>query len=300
MNEIVGKIIPVILVFFVGCLLRKVKLAGRGEGDFLLRLVFHVCLPALVLTSVSRVDLAWDLVYLPLIACAIILTTYVAAYSIGKQFNLERPTLGVFMVGSLIMNTGFALPFIIAAYGSEGVAKLSIFDFGNGFLTFTFIYYLAVKYGSVEEKVKIPWKKILVNPPLWALTTALILNLMGVVIDGILSSFLETLGDLTIPLVMIALGLYFTPKLVKFKALSTALFLRMGLGFILGLAAVKLLSLEGISKAIVLVSAASPIGYNTITFSSLEKLDTEFAASLVSIGILLGLLYIPMLLIVIG
>ncbi len=300
MNEIVGKMIPVILVFFVGCLLRKFKLAGRGEGDFLLRLVFHVSLPALILIAVSRINLSWNLIHLPFIACGIILTTYVAAVFAGKLLKLENPTLGVFMVGSLIMNTGFALPFIIAAYGSEGVAKLAIFDFGNGFITFTFIYYLAVKYGSVEEKVKIPWKKILVNPPLWALTTALILNLKRVVMDGILSAFLETLGDLTIPLVMIALGLYFTPKLVKFKALSTALFLRMGLGFILGLAAVKLFSLEGVSKAIVLVSTASPVGYNTITFSSLEKLDTEFAASLVSMGILLGLLIIPMLLIVIG
>jgi predicted Na+-dependent transporter len=42
------------------------------------------------------------------------------------------------------------------------------------------------------------------------------------------------------------------------------------------------------------------VGYNTLTFSSLAKLDVEFASSLVSVSVLLGLIYTPILILLLG
>jgi predicted permease len=49
-----------------------------------------------------------------------------------------------------------------------------------------------------------------------------------------------------------------------------------------------------------LILSASPVGFNAVTFSSLEKLDDEFAASIVSMGLITGLIFISMLTIILG
>ena len=46
---------------------------------------------------------------------------------------------------------------------------------------------------------------------------------------------------------------------------------------------------------IVLIGASAPIGFNSIIFASMEKLDKEYAASMVSFGILAGMVVIPLI-----
>ncbi len=295
MNEILIKIIPVILIFVLGYLLKRINLLSKDNGDLFLKLVFYISLPALILLSITNIQLTLDFIYLPIIAILIILVTYGIAFFIGKLFNLGKTSFGVFLVGSLIMNTGFTLPFFIAAYGEEGLARASLFDFGNGLLTFTFIFYLACKYGDNKRDSKTMIKKFLYSIPLWALMSAILLNLMNIQIPNLGINFFQLLGNMTIPLIMLSLGIYFSPKIVKLSALSSVIFIRMFVGLLLGFLFVYLFNLEGLNKIIVLISASAPVGYNTLTFASMEKLDKEFAASIVSYSILIGIIFIPLL-----
>lgn len=295
MNEIIIKIIPVILIFILGYLLKRIKLLNKENGDLFLKLVFYVSLPALILLSITNIDLNLSFIYLPFIAVLVILITYVVSYFIGNFFNLKNYSLGVFLVGSLIMNMGFTLPFFIAAYGTEGLARASLFDFGNGLLTFTFIYYLACKYGENKKDSKTMVKKFLYSPPLWALVIGLALNLQNIKIPDISTNFLQLLGNMTIPLIMLSLGIYFSFKIVKTKALISLIFIRMILGLLLGLFFVYIFNLDGVNRMVVLIGASAPVGYNTLTFSSMENLDKEFAASIISYSILLGIVFIPLI-----
>lgn len=295
MNEILIKIIPVILIFVLGYLLKRINLLSKDNGDLFLKLVFYISLPALILLSITNIQLTLDFIYLPIIAILIILVTYGIAFFIGKLFNLKKTSFGVFLVGSLIMNTGFTLPFFIAAYGEEGLARASLFDFGNGLLTFTFIFYLACKYGDNKRDSKTMIKKFLYSIPLWALMSAILLNLLNIQIPNLGINFFQLLGNMTIPLIMLSLGIYFSPKIVKLSALSSVIFIRMFVGLLLGFLFVYLFNLEGLNKIIVLISASAPVGYNTLTFASMEKLDKEFAASIVSYSILIGIIFIPLL-----
>jgi hypothetical protein len=51
-------------------------------------------------------------------------------------------------------------------------------------------------------------------------------------------------------------------------------------------------------RAIALILAGAPFGFNTLTFSNMENLDTKFAASLISTGIMLGLIITPFLIMI--
>jgi len=69
----------------------------------------------------------------------------------------------------------------------------------------------------------------------------------------------------------------------------------MGVGLGIGIALSALFGLSGITKSVVIVCGALPIGFNTLIFANLENMDREFAATIVSISIFISLFYIPWL-----
>ncbi len=163
------KIIPLIIAFFVGILMKQLKLLHKEDAGVILRLVLAVTLPAKAISSLLHLRFSFDLFYLPLTAALVIFSVYGIAFAVGRKLKLEKTTFGSFLVGCMIMNTAFSLPFFSAAFGDEGFARASIFDIGNSFLIFTFIYYNAIKYGENTQGDKINWLKLLKLPPLWAL-----------------------------------------------------------------------------------------------------------------------------------
>jgi len=295
MNEVLVRIIPVILIFILGYVLQKTKLLRKEDADLFLRLLFYVSLPALIVLSITKLRLSLDLICLPIIAALIIIITFLIASFGGRLLRLQKASFGVFLTGSMIMNMVFVFSFVIAVYGEEGLARASIFDFSHGLLVFTFVYYVACRYGRNPRDSRIMIKKFVLSPPLWALMIGIILSVTNLRIPAIASNFLQIVGALTTPLIMLSLGIYFSPKIVNFVPLCSVIIVRMFFGLLLGFFFVTLFHIEGLNRSIVLISSAAPVGYNTLTFSSLEKLDTEFAASLISFSILIGMFSVPLL-----
>ncbi|MCD4664986.1 MAG: AEC family transporter [Bacteroidales bacterium] len=295
MEKILTEILPVILLFVLGFLLKSVKVFKKDNGDFLLKLVFNIALPALVILSISKSQLTYEFLFLPFISVTIIVVSFIIARVIARFLKLESKTLGTFLIGAMILNIGFMLPFIIAGYGEEGLARIIIFDVGNGIMVFTFVYFQACRHGSHSGHPKTVLGKFFKAPPVWGIITGLMLNFFNIEIPLIAYNFLKIAGDLTIPLLMLSVGIFFEPRLVKLPALVSVIAIRMGLGLLLGLLISEILGLEGLTRTIVILGSTTPVGYNTLTFSSIENLDKEFAASIVSISILIAIFYIPLL-----
>jgi len=131
------------------------------------------------------------------------------------------------------MNIGFLLPFIIAAYGDDGLGRILLFDLSNGLLAFTLVYYLAFKHGKNGNSRSI-FRKFVLSVPLWALLLAFGLNFGGITIEGGVYEFLKILGDLTVPLIMLALGLLFRPRFIMPLSLLSGILIRMMIGLALG------------------------------------------------------------------
>lgn len=65
--------------------------------------------------------------------------------------------------------------------------------------------------------------------------------------------------------------------------------IRMAVGLLIGFGIAYFAGLEGINRNIVIIGASAPTGYNTLVFSSIAGLNEEFAASVVSYSILIGI-----------
>ena len=300
MNPFITKIIPLILAFALGIILKQLKLLRKDDAPVLLRVVLSVTLPALTILSINRAVLDADMLFIPLSAMIVVFCMWGISSVTGRLLKLPKTTFGSFLVGTMIMNTAYALPFFMARYGNEGFARASLFDMGNTFLIFTFTYFNAIKYGDNSKTDKIEWSKFLRLPPLWAMVLAFLLRGFNIPLDPISTEFLSLVGNPTTPLIMIALGLYFEPQLQHLSRALVAIFIRMGIGLALGYLLAMIFGLEGINRVVVIVTSATPIGFNTLIFANLENMDREFAATMVSISIVIALFYLPWLIYVFG
>lgn len=299
MLEIFQKLTPVLLTFGAGILLRVAGVVNRRDAEVLLRIVFYAAAPALILSTVSRLEITASLAALPFMAASTYIFTFAASNILLKKVDAERGAMGAAMVGAMIMNIGFLLPFIIAVYGSEGFARAAIFDSGNAVIVFSFAYYTACRYGkpgAAEPRAAV--RKLLTAPPLWAIVIAFGLNFAGRPPTGQLNVFLEMLGAQTITLVLLALGVFFEPAISHPRLLFGALAIRIGVGLFCGAALSHLFGLTGLTRTIVILCSAAPVGYNTLTYSSLVGLDTAFAANLLSCSIAIGIPAVPLLMMI--
>jgi len=292
---LVEKIIPIIILSVIAYILKIKGLFKIEAGDILMRLVYYLAGPTLIYLSVSKLTLNVEYILLPISSALIITVLYLTGRILGKWQNLGKQQYGTFVLGSIIINTFFLIPFIFIFYGNEGFALLTMFDLSNAAIVYSFGYYLAVKYSSQSNSTKLPWKKIFFSPPLWAFLLGLCANIFHFNTPQTITSLFSLVGETTIPLLMIALGFYFSPKTLTWKPIFWIIFLRFFVGIIIGFIIVEIFQFQGLTRSIVIVGATTPVGYNTILFASLENLDKELAAGMVSYSILVGIFVTPII-----
>ncbi len=294
LSQIPTKTIPIVLTFFLGFLLKKVRVFNTTSADVMLKVVFYISLPALILLAMIHTTLSLDFIYLPIICIITVSVTLLITLIVGRSLHLASQTLGVFIIGPMILNTTFVIPFLLSAYGQEAIARLSVFDVGNNITIYSLVYFFAHRHGS-EGSAQGALKTIAQSPILYALCLGLALNTTHVRLPTLGETFLEGMGGMTTPLVMISLGIYFSPTLVRIKATFLSVLIRIIAGFLIALILANLFKLSGLNRDLVLVACSAPVGFTTLTFSAITGLDAEFAASCVSYSILFGLVVTPVL-----
>jgi predicted permease len=286
---------PIFLLGLIGYFLKKINFFNSSHADLFMKMVFYIAIPGLVFTSFDKIHLDIKLIRLPFFSAFILIFNFVLSYIIGKKLNIQRRTLGTFVLGASILNTGFCLPFIITLLGDEGVSRFIMFDLGNVIPVITILYFFACKMGSNDFNTKTVLKKFVFSTPLIALIIAMIMNVLDLHLPNFLLRLATQIGNMVFPLVLFALGIYFNPKFIHIKLSGIVIFLRMIVGFFVGLIIVYIFNLQDLERIITLVGMSAPVGFNTLTFSSLEGLDKELAAGLLSYSILIGLFSVPFL-----
>jgi predicted permease len=290
------RIILLVVLFVAGLTARRLGWLGPAQAGAMLRLVITIGLPAMFIADVSRIPLQRSFIALPVGALAIMLVSLVAGLLAGRAMRLPRPEQGSLLLCAMSINNGFLFPFVLAAWGQAGFAQLALFDFGHVIGQSTFVYALAAWYGGHGAGFGPIMRRMLSFPPLWALLVALLLNTTGTVdaVPDWLIGLLRLVGQVILLLVIVALGVLFDARLLRDARVIVALALRLVLGAALGLLLAWIFGLEGLTRAVLVLGAAAPIGFNAVVFSDREHLHRELAASAASISVLLGLAYVPL------
>lgn len=290
-------LLPILFFFLVGIALRRVGLAGTAEAAFLFRLILYVTLPALVFLAISGVTPTRELVLLPIAGLAVNVACMSAALAYARAASLPPRATGVLVLGAAVTNGVFHFAFVFTALGQEALAQSILVDLGNAVFVSTFAYSAAGWFGRAHGgSVASSLLKTLRSPLFIALAAAIAFSSGGMKPPAIVERVLSPLAAVTIPLTIVALGISFSNVTLRDPLPLRAVLLRMPVGFAAGLLLVWLFGFTGTTATVVLVAAAAPIGFTSVTLASVANLDTERAVAAVSMSIVIGLFSTTLLL----
>ncbi len=288
---------PILMLIVLGVLLRVAGLIDRQSGLVLTRLAYYVTIPATIFTSIARSQLSTSMLFLPAIGFA--LPTFLAglAYLLTRGIA-DRPELrGVMLVAMVVLGV-FGYPFFQLFFGEEGLARMAMYDVGNSLYAGTLALWLAQRFGANHQAAgsgRLVWHKVMTSSVLWAAVLGVLATVLKVPVKGPVGDFLDRLAMANTPLAMIAVGVFVRPKAVYVSLMAQFVFLRMGLGALLGWLIALALGLRGLDVVTAGAASALPCGTTALIYAGNEGLDAEFAASLISVTVIIGAVLINVL-----
>ncbi len=285
----------------VGVALRVSGLLSAEDSRPLNTVLMYAGLPALIFSSVHRAALDPRLVMLPAIAWVVALVGLAIGWTLARLLKLQGPIAGAFIMACVFGNTGYmGYPVASALMGDPGLVRAIFSDvFGNTAAVISIGSLVAGHYGAGDVKVN-PLKEIVTFPPFIALAAALALH--SVPIPELVASWLDALGRVVIPVIMISVGLSLKPRELRGHLSLTAV-----------VAAIKLVALPLIafglgallledpdSQRVAIIEAGVPTRRMLVIMGQRYKLDSDFIASAILTTMLGAIVTIPVLQLLLG
>ncbi|HMS25202.1 MAG TPA: AEC family transporter [Acidimicrobiia bacterium] len=288
MSDTLVALSPIFVGLSLGVILRRVGVAGLTEASTLLKIIFYVISPAVSFSATSDVEITKHLLLFPVFAFISVVAGYFTGKFFASRINIDGVKKTVFVLACLIVNSFVSLAFLSAQYGTDGAARAILFDFVNAPMIYGVAYAIAVKGNPSVHLQTSVIKKVLLGPPIWGIVLGILVNIMDIDVPKVVDQTVKTFSLPFVPILMIAIGLSIVIKKKDVMPSFIAAGVRLVTGITIATAFVLLLDLNGIDRAAVLTLGVAPVGFNTVTFASLENLDVEFAAETLSVSVLIG------------
>jgi len=264
-SAILCAVLPVYLIIGTGWFLRRTHFLSRAADATLLSLTINVLTPCLALDSMlgnRALQNVGATLSAPFLGMGSILFGMAVCFVLAPLAGLKKgPEQRTFAVSAGIYNWSYlALPVVLALYGKETVGVLFVYNLGLEITLWT-VAIMVISGGAPGQS----WRRLF-NPPVLAILTSLILNLLHGEnwIPRPLLSANHMLGTCAFPLGLMLVGatLYDHTRTGIFRgSVRTGLLgcvLRVGILPLGMLALAHALPLTPELKAVLLVQAAMP------------------------------------------
>ena len=262
----------------------------RYDSDFVSRLVLNIGAPALILSTLSQVDIDPSLFADIAIACVLLsLIMAVLGFVIPRLLGDDVRTYLPSFVFPNVGNMG--LPVCMFAFGEQGLALALIF-----FMVLSVAHFpVGILMAGGREAGGL--MGIIKMPILYAIALAVLLMMSGAVLPNFLNNAVSLIGAMTIPLMLITLGvsLYSLKVSGWGKALLYSLIRILG-GLSAGLLVVWLLDIEGVARSVVLIQSSMPVAVFNYLFAVRFDRQPDAVAGLVVVSTILSFVSLPILL----
>lgn len=197
----------VLLLITAGYILRKCGIVSEEAAQDLNQIVFNLTLPLFIFLALHRLDFSWSLLALPLAAWWNIALGLVIGFLIVRVLKLEPRRAGAFLLVLVFGNTTFwGYPLVRAFWGDAYLPYAIFFDLLGGALAANTLGLLvASASGNGELNAASILKRLLLYPPIWALTLGLLLHPFA--LPTFVNDVLFPIGQLTTPLIMVSVGM---------------------------------------------------------------------------------------------
>jgi predicted permease len=275
-------------VFVMAALGYGWRLTGAPfDLPFVTRMIMYVAGPCLVFTSLSQltVPLAefWSMA-----GAMVVVTLAVAAVS-AVLIKILKLSQRSFLPALTLGNTGnLGLPLCLFAFGEEGLGLAVAIYVTNSLLQFTFVPMLNSRVSAVRT--------LLTTPILYGALAGLAVVMTDVAVPTWLANTLGSIGDMLIPLMLMALGNTVggltAHNLRRAFGLGTA---RLLISFVVAVGVSFALGLSGVAQGVLVLQGAMPAAVFSYLFAARYERDADDIAGIVLVSTLLGALTLPLL-----
>lgn len=250
------------------------------------RLNMDVFVPALVFAAMA--GKSFDVVaygplalggFLVLASCGLL------AWAIARLLGIQPKTL---VPPMLFNNSGnIGLPLAVLAWGEAALPAAVILFMVENTLHFSF----GARLLDPNTRLLTLWR----IPVLFAAIVGLTVAMLKIPIWQPLVIAIKMLGDVSVPLLLFSLGVRMTHvSFREWKLATGSAILRPLAGMLIALGVIQLLGLKGQEAAMLLVFGALPPAVLNFLFAERYKQEPERVASIVLIGNLAALLFLPL------
>jgi len=303
---------PIFLMIALGWALQVRRILPEEFFAGLNVLTFYIGLPALLLVSIATSPVepgpALRIFYVIVAATAAIT---LLAYPLARMFKLDGPGIGAFMQASMRGNLAYiGLPVLFYALDSgSGAANSDSADLRAVAMlvlaplvplyNIACVIILAHHAGGIGNRPSIAAmaRKVATNPLLIACLLGLIIAATGIGMPATLVRTLRPLGQMALPLALLAIGASFTRGGIHrhLRPAIGASLLKVALAPLLGLVCARILGLPPTETKMALIFLACPTAVTSYIMAEQMGADADLAGGAVVASTLLS--FVPLALI---
>jgi len=254
-------------------------------------------IPSLVISSLSRRKVeSGELTRLIVFTVIAALIAVALAWLIARLLRLDRRWQSAMILSTAFANVGnFGLPMALFAFGDDGLQQATIVFVASGILSFSLGIFVASR-GTYTPKQA--FMQIFKMPPIYATTTALLINAFNITLPEFINRPLILLGDGAIPVQLLMVGIQLAGSSVKGarSLIGWAVAARLIGGIAIAALVAVMLGLDGVARQAAILQMAMPTAVNSSIFAVQFDLHPEFVSSVVVVSTLLSLVTLAVLL----
>ena len=277
------------LMIVLGYSLKRHDILKVQDSVTLTKIVLDVTLPSLIFVNLSRANISSDMLFLPFFALIISMVCIILAYLFCKFRNYSKIKTWTIMIACAMMNTGFlGFPISMGVFGNDGFLHAIFFDLETTVIFVIFGMLLVRVFGGNRREVL---KQSVSFVPLWAVIFALVFNVFNLQYGYVLENSLNYLGQATIPLIMITLGLRLDFNEIR-HSLSDSLFVsfvKLIVAPVVMFLMLSFIGFGGLSFKVAVLEAGMSTAMNALVLSINYGLDTKLMSSMIFTNTVLGL-----------
>jgi malate permease and related proteins len=284
----INNLLPVLLCAATGFVLGRTL---RPDVKTASRLAFYIFSPCLVFVSLVHVEIPGDeFAKLALFTLAVTITMGALAFLFGKLVGAGRQIVVSLIVSSMFVNSGnYGLAATKFSFGEAALARAMVcFVFGT-----VTVYTLGILVSSMGKlPVRQALRSLLLVPAFYALIAAAIVRNTAAKIPLFLDRSVSMLGEASIPLMLVILGLQVAEARVwpreKAVLIGGAAFLQLVLTPLIALGMAHWMGLTGIARQSAVLQASMPAAVATTVLAVQYDLDQTLVSGTVVLTTLLS------------
>ncbi len=284
-SELFSIIVPVFICAGIGYALAHFKKQyDSGRVGFL---VMVVGTPSLIFSTLTQIEYpASGVGLISLAALGLLILSAAGGFVILKMSGLSRRG---YLPSIIHPNSGnVGLPLALFAFGEEGLVM--------GVAFFVVISISQFTLTPVLVSGKFSLRQLASTSLIYAVAASLVFMFTDLEVPKWLLNTTRLLGSLTIPLLLITLGISLAElRIGDLKNSLLVSMVRLCLGFAIGVVLAEVLGLEGTAKGVVIMQSAMPVAVFNYLFAQQYNIEPEGVAGTVVTSTLLTFLSLPLL-----